>query len=39
MKEEVNAFSFLVIGNTQEVSEAGEGFKRYVGIGASRIFA
>lgn len=39
MKEEVNAFSFLVIGNTQEVSEAGEGFKRYVGIGASRILA
>ena len=37
--EKENAISFLVIGNTQEVSEAGEGFKRYVGIGASRILA
>ena len=31
--------SFLAIGKTQESKEAGEGFKRYVGYGSSRIIA
>jgi hypothetical protein len=35
MKE--NGFSFLAIGKTQESTEAGEGFKRYVGYGSSKI--
>ena len=30
-----NSYSFLVIGKTQESTEATEGFKRYVGVGST----
>lgn len=33
------SFSFLMVGKTQESADAGEGFKRYVGLGASKILA
>ena len=33
------SFSFLMVGKTQESAEAGESFKRYVGLGASKVLA
>lgn len=33
------AFSFLMVGKTQKSATAGEGFKRYVGLGTSRVLA
>ena len=38
MKQKTN-FSFLAIGKTQESSEATESFKRYVGVGSSKVLA
>lgn len=32
-------YSFLVIGSTKESTEAGESFKRYVGVGSSYVLA
>ena len=34
-----NHFSFLVVGGSQESKEANGGFKRYVGIGSTRVLA
>ena len=33
------SYSFLAIGKTQESTEASEGFKRYVGLAASKVLA
>ena len=35
----INAVSFLAIGKTQESKEAGESFKRYVGLASSYVLA
>ena len=39
MEEIKNHYSFLAIGKTQESTEGGEGFKRYVGVGSSYVLA
>jgi len=39
MKKTSNHYSFLVVGKTEESKEASEGFKKYVGIGASKVLA
>lgn len=33
--KKINGYSFLAIGKTQESKEAGESFKRYVGVGST----
>lgn len=35
----MNSLSFLAIGKTQESTEAGEGFKRYIGLAGSYVLA
>lgn len=39
MKKVSNHVSFLMVGKTEESSEASEGFDRYVGLGTSRVLA
>ena len=36
---DTNHYSFLAIGKTQESTEGGEGFKKYIGIGSSYVVA
>ena len=35
----MNSYSFLTIGKTQDSAEAGQGFKRYVGLASSYVLA
>lgn len=39
MKKTSNHYSFLIVGKTEESSEASEGFKKYIGVGASKVLA
>lgn len=37
--KEINNYSFLTIGKTQESTETAEGFKKYIGVGSSHVLA
>ena len=39
MKELKKNYCLLMVGKTQESAEAGESFKRYIGLGASKVLA
>ena len=39
MTKKKNSFSFIVVGKTQESTEGGSGFKRYVGLGSTYVKA